>query len=70
MKRACANLSPAEAAAYNAPFPDAAYKAGVRRFPLLVPEKADDAGAAIGREAREFWRKHWTGQSFMAVGGA
>lgn len=32
-------ISEAEAAAYNAPFPDASYKAGVRRFPNLVPSK-------------------------------
>jgi len=29
-------------AAYDAPFPDAAYTAGARRFPLLVPITADD----------------------------
>lgn len=30
-------LSPAEIAAYDAPFPDARYKAGARIFPALVP---------------------------------
>jgi haloalkane dehalogenase len=30
-------LSAAEKAAYNAPFPDETYKAGARRFPALVP---------------------------------
>jgi len=30
-------LSPAEVAAYNAPFPDRSYMAGARRFPSLVP---------------------------------
>jgi len=30
-------LSPAEVAAYNAPFPDQSYMAGARRFPSLVP---------------------------------
>jgi haloalkane dehalogenase len=40
-------------AAYNAPFPEAGYKAGAHQFPLLVPTKADDAGAATMRQARE-----------------
>ena len=37
MQRSVAGLSDAEAAAYDAPFPDATYRAGVRRFPALVP---------------------------------
>jgi haloalkane dehalogenase len=68
MARACPHLSPAETAAYDAPYPDASYKAGVRRFPNLVPEFVDSEGAAIGRAAREFWRHTWTGQSVMAIG--
>jgi hypothetical protein len=36
MKRACPTLSEAECAAYDAPFPDASFKAGVRRFPAMV----------------------------------
>ena len=36
LARACPHLSAAEAAAYDAPFPDARYKAGVRRFPPMV----------------------------------
>jgi haloalkane dehalogenase len=31
------DLSAAEKAAYDAPFPDESYKAGARRFPMLVP---------------------------------
>jgi haloalkane dehalogenase len=68
MLRTCPQLTPAEAAAYDAPFPDARYKAGVRRFPQLVPEFADSDGAAIGRAARDFWRHDWRGQSVMAIG--
>jgi len=68
MKRAVPALSEAEAAAYAAPFPDARYKAGVRRFPNLVPDRPDAGGAALSRRAREFWSKTWTGQSFMAIG--
>ncbi len=47
MKRSVPTLSAEEAAAYAAPFPDARYKAGVRRFPELVPDHPDAAGAAI-----------------------
>ena len=67
MSRACPHLTPAEAAGYDAPFPDARYKAGVRRFPPMVPEKSDDPGAAISRKARDFL-KSWKGQSLMAIG--
>jgi haloalkane dehalogenase/tRNA(adenine34) deaminase len=68
MKRSCPHLTDAEAAAYAAPFPDAAYKAGVRRFPNLVPDRPDADGAALSRRAREWWEREWTGRSFMAVG--
>ena len=68
MQRACPHLSDAEAAAYDAPYPDATYKAGVRRFPNLVPDRPDAPGAALSREARDFWRNRWTGKSLMAVG--
>ena len=70
LKRACPQLSPGEAAAYDAPFPDVRYKAGVRRFPNLVPEFIDSPGAATGRAAREFWRNQWQGRSVMAIGMA
>ena len=68
MARSCPHLTIAEAAAYDAPFPDMSYKAGVRRFPNLVPEHPDAEGAAISREAREWFRTQWSGRSFMAVG--
>jgi haloalkane dehalogenase len=68
MARACPHLSPAETAAYDAPYPDAAYKAGVRRFPNLVPEFPDSDGAALERAARDFWRNTWQGRSVMAIG--
>ncbi len=68
MARAVPTLSPAEAAAYAAPFPDARYKAGVRRFPNLVPDHPDADGAAVSRAARTFWQRDWTGRSFMAIG--
>jgi len=52
----------------SAPFPDASYKAGVRRFPNLVPDAPDAGGAALSREARAFWHERWTGKSLMAIG--
>jgi pimeloyl-ACP methyl ester carboxylesterase len=68
LQRAVTHLSDAEAAAYDAPFPDARYKAGVRRFPELVPADPSMPGAEEGRRARTFWRRDWQGQSFMAIG--
>lgn len=50
-------IAPEVTAAYNAPFPDAAYKAGAAVWPLLVPIHSDDAGAAEMRRAREVLSK-------------
>jgi haloalkane dehalogenase len=61
-------LNPYDAAAYDAPFPDANYKAGVRRFPQLVPVTPDMEGAAHGVRARRFLAEEWRGESFMAIG--
>lgn len=68
LKRGTPGLTDAEAAAYAAPFPDARYKAGVRRFPDLVPLEPDAPGAAQSRRARDFLRDQWTGRTFMAIG--
>ncbi len=68
LRRAEPTLGEAEARAYGAPFPDARYKAGVRRFPNLVPDHPDADGAAVSREARQWWSTQWDGQSFMAIG--
>jgi haloalkane dehalogenase len=68
MGRAVPILSPSEAEAYAAPYPDTNYKAGVRRFPNLVPDHRNADGAAISRAARSFWSNRWQGQSFMAIG--
>jgi pimeloyl-ACP methyl ester carboxylesterase len=68
MARSCSPLSAAEAAAYEAPFPDASYKGGVRRFPQLVPDAPDAPGAAISRRACDWWRTAWEGEAFMAIG--
>jgi haloalkane dehalogenase len=68
MKRACPLLSDAEAAAYEAPYPDVTYKGGVRRFPNLVPDNPGAGGAALSRQARDWWQTSWTGKSAMVVG--
>ena len=68
IRRGRPDMSEAEAAAYDAPFPDASYKAALRAFPNLVPDGEDAPGAAVGREALTFWRERWQGESFMAIG--
>ena len=68
MRRAVPGISEAAAAAYGAPFPDARFKAGVRRFPNLVPDRPDADGAGVSRQARDWWRQAWRGRSFMAIG--
>lgn len=44
-------LTVSEVAAYNAPFPDDSYKAGARRFPMLVPSSPDDPASGPNRAA-------------------
>jgi haloalkane dehalogenase len=61
MQRSCAHLTPLEAAAYEAPFPDARAKAG-------VPDRPDAPGAELSLKAREWWKNSWKGRSFMAIG--
>ena len=60
-------LSEAEVAAYDAPFPDASYKAAPLVFPLLVPLKPDMDGYMISQRAAEFWGR-WQHPAFMAIG--
>ncbi len=50
-------LSAAEVAAYDAPFPDESYKAGARRFPALVPITPDHPSVAENRAAWDVLRK-------------
>ena len=61
-------LNPYDAAAYDAPFPDASYQAGVRRFPQLVAVEPEMEGVAYGERARAFFAHDWRGESFMAIG--
>ena len=52
-------LSAAEVAAYDAPFPGRRYKAGSRAFPQLVPIRPDDPASDANRAA---WKTYirWT----------
>jgi pimeloyl-ACP methyl ester carboxylesterase len=68
MSRAEPSLTPAEVAAYDAPFPDARYKAGVRRFPALVPADPEADGVQVSRAAAAWWATEFDGQAFMAIG--
>jgi haloalkane dehalogenase len=60
-------LSPAELAAYDAPFPDESHKAGARQFPALVPDHPDDPGGIVNRAAWEGLRT-FTGPFVCAFG--
>jgi haloalkane dehalogenase len=70
--RGTPHMSAAEIAAYDAPFPDQRFKAGVRRFPQLVPltSDKDSTFAALSREARAWWSNQWSGPTFAAIGAA
>lgn len=62
------NANMFDALAYDAPFPDNSYKAGVRRFPQLVPIEPGMDGVEECDRARAFYKNDWNGQSFLAVG--
>ncbi len=51
------DLSKAEIAAYDAPFPSSKFKAGTRAFPGLVPVTPDDPASEANRAAWEVFRK-------------
>jgi len=72
LRRGKPDMPANEAAAYDAPFPDASYKAALRTFAKLVPDVdtmgPDGPGMAVSRQAEAFWRQRWAGESFMAVG--
>lgn len=68
MKRSCPHITAAEVAAYDAPWPDTTYKAGVRRFPAMVMTDPEMEGVNTSKRALEFWRNDWLGESFMAIG--
>jgi haloalkane dehalogenase len=49
-------LAPQVQAAYDAPFPDASYKAGAKAFPDLIPQDADDPATPDNQRAWEVLR--------------
>lgn len=68
--RGTPQLSAAEIAAYDAPFPDASYKAGAQVFPALVPVTPDMEGVGVSKQAAAYWSEQFDGDSFMAIGEA
>ncbi len=57
--RGACKIDPGEEviAAYDAPFPSVASKAGARAFPLLIPQTPDGPGAAAGQRVLEALRE-------------
>lgn len=61
-------MTEAESAAYDAPFPGADHRAATRAFPGMVPDNPQVDGVAVSRRAAHFWAQEWTGRSMMAIG--
>lgn len=68
MSRGVPHLGAGELNAYDAPFPAEDYKAGVRRFPAIVPTDPGMEGVEVSRRAARWWAEDFAGDSFMAVG--
>ena len=68
MARVVQTLTDGQRAAYDAPFPDVTFKAGVRSFPAIVPVTPEMEGAELGRRAARWWSQEWSGPTFMAIG--
>ncbi len=68
MRDSGAQLSDAEVAAYDAPFPDRRFQAGARTFPDLAMVEPEMDGVAEAKAGLRFWTEEWSGQSFMAIG--
>ena len=66
--RANPHMTPAECAAYMAPFPDNGHRGATRAFPVMVPDHPDSDGAAVSRQARTFWQTEWRAKSLLAIG--
>lgn len=60
-------LTKEEAAAYDAPFPTFRFKAGVRKFPNLVPLSQSHPTAAISERALKFLGYEWTGKTSIVA---
>ena len=69
--RSCKHVSDTEKQAYDAPFPDEKYKAGVRRFPNMVMTEPGMSGIEISQKSVSFFKQkdHFRTQDiFMACG--
>jgi tRNA(adenine34) deaminase len=66
--RANPQMTEAECAAYDAPFPSINFRAATQAFPEMVPEHPTADGVTHSREAAVFWAQQWAGRSMMAVG--
>jgi haloalkane dehalogenase len=64
----CKGIHREASEAYNAPFPNARFKEGVRQFPRLVPTDPNSSAAKLAQRASAWWSESWQGESFMAVG--
>ena len=67
-KKHAPGISDEDAAAFEAPFPDASFKVGVRKFPRLVAQEPHLEGVDTSLRAAQFWNQDWNGEAFMAVG--
>ena len=61
-------LSDAEAAAFDAPFPDASFQASPKQFPLLIPLQPDNPGVPMAKATWEYL-KQWH-KPFLTVFGS
>jgi haloalkane dehalogenase len=61
------DVAPEVLAAYDAPFPDESFMAGVRQMPLLIPLTRSDPGAAVNRVTTDVLRR-WTKPFLTAYG--
>ena len=68
LARANPQMHAEECSAYSAPFPDKGHRAALRAFSDMLPASEDADGAAISRDARDFWGERWNGQTLMAIG--
>ncbi|MDE2416254.1 MAG: tRNA adenosine(34) deaminase TadA [Burkholderiales bacterium] len=68
LRRGNPEMDGADSAAYNAPFPDAGYRAALRAFPEIVPDRPDAPGADLSQRAAAFLKSDWQGKTVMAVG--
>ena len=52
-------MAPEVQAAYDAPFPDATYKAGARAFPDLIPQTPEDPATPANQHAWDVFSQLW-----------